>query len=110
MVAAAAQVKEATGGAKIGLALNGTCGECSKLLLKCLATGGTMLTSDFPRPFLSAMQAVSTKRGGRYGAMSRAPVQVGGGQLIFKDLRLQGFHLGIWNKQHGTPGRLEEMW
>ena len=44
MVAAAAQVKEATGGAKIGLALIGTCGECSKLLLKCLATGGTMLT------------------------------------------------------------------
>ena len=48
MVAAAAQVKEATGGAKIGLALNGTCGECSKLLLKCLATGGTMLTYTAP--------------------------------------------------------------
>ena len=112
VVAAAAQVKEATGGAKIGLALNGTCGECSKLLLKCLATGGTMLT--YTARLLAFVRTSRVDQevdaGGRYGAMSRAPVQVGGGQLIFKDLRLQGFHLGIWNKQHGTPERLEEMW
>jgi len=73
MDAAAKQVKTATGGAKIRLALNGVGGDSSKLLLKCLANSGTMFT---------------------YGNMARKPMEVGGGQLIFKDLRLQGFHLG----------------
>jgi len=69
---AAEEIKQATSGASLRLALNGVGGDSSKLLLKCLAASGTLLT---------------------YGNMSRKPMEAGGGQLIFKDLRLRGFHL-----------------
>jgi len=71
--AAAAEVKKATGGAKIKLALNGVCGLSGELLAKCLAPGGDILT---------------------YGVMSQEPMSVSGGQLLFKAITYRGWHLG----------------
>lgn len=63
-------VSEITGGKPVRLALNAVGGECAVNISKALVYGGTMVT---------------------YGAMSRRPFRVGGGALIFKDLRLRGF-------------------
>ena len=69
--AAAAAVKVALpAGSKIRLALNAVCGLSGELLAKCLAPGGTILT---------------------YGVMSREPMSVSGGQLLFKGLTYKGW-------------------
>lgn len=85
--AAAEAVKIATGNAKIGLACNAVCGLSGELLAKCLAPGGTILT---------------------YGVMSREPMSVAGGQLLFKDLTYKGFHLGSWSARNAD--KLPGMW
>jgi trans-2-enoyl-CoA reductase len=85
--AAAAAVKLATGGAKLKLACNAVCGLSGELLAKCLAPGGTILT---------------------YGVMSREPMSVSGGQLLFKDLTYKGFHLGGWSARNAE--QLPAMW
>ena len=85
--AAAAAVKLATGGAQIKLACNAVCGLSGELLAKCLAPGGTILT---------------------YGVMSREPMSVAGGQLLFKNLTYKGFHLGAWTANNTAS--LPAMW
>jgi len=83
-----AAIASATAGARIGLGLNAVGGASARLLSRCLSTGGTLLT---------------------YGAMSQDPIPVGGGQLIFKDLRFLGFHLGRWRDRQ-TDADLCAMW
>ncbi|MCL4128156.1 UNVERIFIED_CONTAM: hypothetical protein GTU68_036887 [Idotea baltica] len=61
------------------LALNGVSGKPGTDLMRQLADGGTMVT---------------------YGGMSRQPVTVPVGSLIFNDVILRGFWMTRWNKVH----------
>lgn len=60
------------------LALNAVGGESASLLARSLATGGAHVT---------------------YGAMSRQPVTVSNGHLIFKDIEFRGFWVSRWYEQ-----------
>lgn len=64
------RLKEITGGAPIRLALNAVGGDSAATLSKCVAPGGHLVT---------------------YGAMSKQPLKIGNGLLIFRDLHLHGF-------------------
>lgn len=70
-----AQISAATGGGPIHLALNAVGGDSAVRLAKALAPGGTIVT---------------------YGAMSRQPLRIPNGLLIFKDLRWRGFWVSQW--------------
>ncbi|KAL8686098.1 MAG: hypothetical protein Q9224_005553 [Gallowayella concinna] len=72
-----ARVKEWTRGGRepLKLALNCVGGDAGMALAKTLDAGGTMVT---------------------YGAMSKTPLRVGAGMLIFKDLRFVGFWVSKW--------------
>ncbi|XP_075801756.1 enoyl-[acyl-carrier-protein] reductase, mitochondrial isoform X1 [Microtus pennsylvanicus] len=63
------------------LALNCVGGKSSTELLRHLAPGGTMVT---------------------YGGMAKQPVTASVSLLIFKDLRLRGFWLSQWKKNHSS--------
>ncbi|XP_069430956.1 enoyl-[acyl-carrier-protein] reductase, mitochondrial isoform X5 [Ovis canadensis] len=65
------------------LALNCVGGKSSTELLRHLAPGGTMVT---------------------YGGMAKQPVIASASQLIFKDLKLRGFWLSQWKKDHSPGG------
>ncbi|XP_055467075.1 enoyl-[acyl-carrier-protein] reductase, mitochondrial isoform X1 [Psammomys obesus] len=69
------------------LALNCVGGKSSTELLRHLAPGGTMVT---------------------YGGMARQPVTASVSLLIFKDLKLRGFWLSQWKKNH-TPDEFKEL-
>jgi len=60
---------------EVMLGLNCVGGQSASQLAKCLGEGGTMVT---------------------YGAMSKKPVALPTGLLIFKDLRFRGFWLSRW--------------
>jgi trans-2-enoyl-CoA reductase len=79
-----ARVKEAVGGAKILLALNSVGGESALNVANCLANGGTTVT---------------------FGAMSRQPIRIPNGLLIFKDLCWRGFWVTGWYKKAGREER-----
>lgn len=85
-LSAAAKVKELIGKVKINLAINAVCGLSGELLAKCLSPGGLHLT---------------------YGVMSQQPMNISGGQLLFKDISYQGWHL---NKLKVQKDKYEEMW
>jgi len=70
-----AQIAEATGGAALALALNAVGGDSALRLAQALAPGGTVVT---------------------YGAMSRQPLRIPNGLLIFQDLRWRGFWISQW--------------
>ena len=70
-----AQIAAATGGAPLRLALNAVGGDSALRLAKALAPGATIVT---------------------YGAMSRQPLRIPNGLLIFKDLRWRGFWISQW--------------
>ena len=73
------------------LALNAVGGVSAKLLLKCLDTGGTMVT---------------------YGGMSMEPVVVATPQLIFKDLHVVGYWHSRWmvrNSQETRQQMIDEL-
>ena len=70
-----AQIAAATGGAPVHLALNAVGGDCAVRLAKALASGGTIVT---------------------YGAMSRQPLRIPNGLLIFQDIRWRGFWISQW--------------
>jgi trans-2-enoyl-CoA reductase len=65
-------------GAAARLAFNAVSGESALRLMKMLEDGGTHVT---------------------YGAMSRKPLTLPNGLLIFRDLRLRGFWLTKWLEQ-----------
>ena len=69
------RVKEATGGAKILLGFNSVGGESALNLANTLANGGVIVT---------------------FGAMSKQPLRIPNGLLIFKDLSWRGFWLTRW--------------
>ncbi|KAL8725196.1 MAG: hypothetical protein Q9166_007504 [cf. Caloplaca sp. 2 TL-2023] len=71
------KVKEWTNGGRepLKLALNCVGGDAGMAIAKTLGPGGTMVT---------------------YGAMSKSPLRVGAGMLIFKDLRFVGFWVSMW--------------
>lgn len=69
------EVKAATNGAPIRLALNAVGGESALRLANCLAPGSTMVT---------------------FGAMSFQPLKIPTGLLIFKDLRFRGIWINQW--------------
>lgn len=71
------KVKEWTNGGRDSpkLALNCVGGDTAMAMAKVLSEGGTMVT---------------------YGAMSKSPMRVGAGMLIFKDLRFVGFWVSKW--------------
>ena len=45
-----------------------------------------------------------------YGVMSKEPMQVAGGQLLFKQITYTGFNLGDFIKMHTADGELERIW
>ena len=68
----------ATGGAPIPLAFNAIGGESALRLANAVTNGGTIVT---------------------YGAMSRQPLRIPNGLLIFKDLRWRGFWITPWSQR-----------
>ena len=76
-----AQVREATGGAKLRLAIDAVGGEATERLARCLGEGGTLVN---------------------YGAMSGQPCQLAPASFVFRDLTLRGFWLARWFRQ-ATP-------
>jgi mitochondrial enoyl-[acyl-carrier protein] reductase / trans-2-enoyl-CoA reductase len=80
------EVKEATGGAPIRLALNAVGGENALRVANALAPEATMVT---------------------YGAMSFQPLRIPNGLLIFKNLRFCGFWVNKWYDQATVQQRDE---
>ena len=72
------QIAAAVGDAKVRLALNCVGGDSALRLANALAPGGTLVT---------------------YGAMSRQPLRIPNGLLIFKDLRWRGFWISQWYRE-----------
>ena len=83
----AAEISAATAGAPLRLALNAVGGESALRLANALAPGGTVVT---------------------YGAMSRKPLRIPNGLLIFQDLRWRGFWVSQWYRQ-ASPKACREM-
>jgi mitochondrial enoyl-[acyl-carrier protein] reductase / trans-2-enoyl-CoA reductase len=80
------EVKNATKGAQIRLALNAVGGQSALRLANCLAPGSTMVT---------------------YGAMSLQPLKIPNGLLIFKDLRFRGIWINKWYDNATKQERME---
>jgi NADPH:quinone reductase-like Zn-dependent oxidoreductase len=76
--AAVAEALEHLGGATARLAFNAVGGESALRLMKLLEEGGTHIT---------------------YGAMSRKPLTLPNGLLIFRDIRLRGLWVSRWLEQ-----------
>ena len=72
------QIAAATGGAPVRLALNAVGGDSALRVANALASGGTHVT---------------------FGAMSRQPLRIPNGLLIFKDLRWRGFWISQWYRE-----------
>ena len=79
-------VKEWTNGGRerLGLALNCVGGKPATALAKVLSPGGRLVT---------------------YGAMSKQPMVVPAGMLIFKDVRFEGFWVSRWGDEHPEEKR-----
>ncbi len=75
-----AEIKAATDGAPVRLALNAVGGDSATRLAGALASGGTIAT---------------------YGAMARQPLKIPNGQLIFQDIAWRGFWISRWYEQVG---------
>ena len=75
-----AEIKSATGGAAIRLALNAVGGDSATRIAGALAPGGTIAT---------------------YGAMARQPLKIPNGQLIFQDIAWRGFWVIRWYQRVG---------
>ena len=72
------EIKDLTGG-KLKLGLNCVGGKVAEAMVKCLSTGGALVT---------------------YGGMAREPIRLPTSTLIFKDIGFSGFWLSRWTKQH----------
>jgi trans-2-enoyl-CoA reductase len=76
-----AEIKAATGGAQIRLALNSVGGDSATRLAGALAFGGTIVT---------------------FGAMARQPLKIPNGLLIFQDIAWRGFWITHWYERVGA--------
>ena len=72
------QISAATGGAALHLALNAVGGDSALRLAKALAPSGTIVT---------------------FGAMSRQPLRIPNGLVIFQDIRWRGFWISQWYRK-----------
>jgi len=79
-------LKTLCGGVRPKLALNAVGGPSALNIANTLAQGGTMIT---------------------FGAMSKQPLKIPNGLLIFKDLKFAGFWLNRWRKHAGNAVRQE---
>lgn len=79
------RVKQATGGAKMKLALDAVAGETFGRLGECLEVGGTLVN---------------------YGAMSNEAASMQAGAMIFRDVRIRGFWLVNWFERASKEARL----
>jgi trans-2-enoyl-CoA reductase len=75
-----AEIKSATGGSPIRLALNSVGGDSATRIAGALAPGGTIAT---------------------FGAMARQPLKIPNGQLIFQDIAWRGFWITRWYERAG---------
>ena len=75
-----AEIKAATGGAPVRLALNSVGGDSATRLAGALAFGGTIVT---------------------FGAMARQPLKIPNGLLIFQDIAWRGFWITHWYERVG---------
>jgi mitochondrial enoyl-[acyl-carrier protein] reductase / trans-2-enoyl-CoA reductase len=80
------EVKNATSGAPIRLALNAVGGDSALRLANTLAPGSTMVT---------------------FGAMGLQPLKIPNGLLLFKDLRFRGIWINKWYDNATMAERLE---
>lgn len=80
------RIRELTGSAEILLGLNAVGGDSAREVSKALSAHGTLVT---------------------YGAMSKQPIQVDNGQLIFKDIRFRGFLITEWFRRASTQEKQE---
>ena len=91
---AVAEILERLGGASARLAFNAVGGDSALRLMKLLEEGGTHIT---------------------YGAMSRKPLTLPNGLLIFRDIRLRGLWVTKWLEQapseevHATYKKLADL-
>ena len=76
-----AEIKAATAGAPLRLALNAVGGDSAVRLGNALAPGGVVVT---------------------YGAMARQPMRIPNGQLIFQDIAWRGFWVSHWYQKAGA--------
>lgn len=83
----AAQIRHATGNADIGFALDGLSGDHTGKLAAALSHGATLVT---------------------YGAMSSGAINVGVGDLLFKNLSLRGFFVGHPHHASKIADRIRE--
>jgi trans-2-enoyl-CoA reductase len=79
------EVKAATNGASILLALNAVGGDSALRLANCLTPGSTMVS---------------------FGAMSLQPLKIPTGLLIFKDLRFRGIWINKWYDNASSAERI----
>ena len=79
------RVKQATGGAKMKLALDAVAGETFGRLGECLEVGGTLVN---------------------YGAMSNEAASMQAGAMIFRDVRVRGFWLVNWFERASKDERM----
>ncbi|CAL3971057.1 unnamed protein product [Diplocarpon coronariae] len=86
------QIREWTSGgcAKVKIGLNCVGGKATSALVKCLSTSGHLVT---------------------YGAMSKQPLMLPAGALIFKDIKFSGFWVSRWsdNDVEGKRRMMEEI-
>jgi len=75
-----AEIKAATGGAPVRLALNSVGGDSAVRIAGALADGGTTVT---------------------FGAMARQPLKIPNGLLIFQDIAWRGFWITRWYQRVG---------
>lgn len=80
----AARVREATGGARIALAVDAVGGMATEHLAQALAPGGTVVN---------------------YGAMGGEACALSPASLIFRDIRLRGFWLARWFREAHADAR-----
>lgn len=80
------RVKQATGGAKMRLALDAVAGETFGRLGETLEVGGTLVN---------------------YGAMSNEPISMQAGAMIFRDVRVRGFWLVHWFERASKEDRMQ---
>ena len=79
------QVKEATAGAKIRLAIDAVGGKSTDNLANCLTEGGVLVN---------------------YGMMSGEPCTVSPSSFVFRDVTLRGFWLALWFRKATPPQQM----